>query len=205
MFCKNCGKQIPDGYQFCDGCGAPVDQATAQPTPNAQQQAQQFTPPQPTPNTQQNSYANYTQPNNQAYTQPNYSGYTQPQSNTAPGGYRAPIQQRNIALCIILSIITCGIYGIYWTICIVNDLNTAAQTPEDTSGGLVFLLGIVTCNIYMLYWYYKAGEKVSKIKQMNGDPDDSSNGILYLLLVLVGLNIVSICLIQNELNRVAAN
>lgn len=26
------------------------------------------------------------------------------------------IQQRNIAVCIILSIVTCGIYGIYWFI-----------------------------------------------------------------------------------------
>ena len=24
------------------------------------------------------------------------------------------IQQRNIAVCIILSIVTCGIYGLYW-------------------------------------------------------------------------------------------
>lgn len=22
MYCKNCGKQLPDGAQFCDGCGA---------------------------------------------------------------------------------------------------------------------------------------------------------------------------------------
>ena len=22
MYCKNCGKQLPDGAQYCDGCGA---------------------------------------------------------------------------------------------------------------------------------------------------------------------------------------
>ena len=37
------------------------------------------------------------------------------------------IQERNIVTCIILSIITCGIYGIYWEICLVNDLNVAAD------------------------------------------------------------------------------
>ena len=31
------------------------------------------------------------------------------------------IQQRNIAVCIILSIVTCGIYGIYWLICLNDD------------------------------------------------------------------------------------
>ena len=36
------------------------------------------------------------------------------------------IQPRNIALCIIFSIITFGIYGIYWMIKINNDLNTLA-------------------------------------------------------------------------------
>ena len=28
--------------------------------------------------------------------------------------YRAPIRRREIALCIIFSLLTCGIYGIYW-------------------------------------------------------------------------------------------
>ena len=36
------------------------------------------------------------------------------------------IQPRNIALCIILSIITFGIYGIYWMIKINDEVNTLA-------------------------------------------------------------------------------
>ena len=35
------------------------------------------------------------------------------------------VEQRNVALCVILTIVTCGIYGIYWLICLVNDLNYA--------------------------------------------------------------------------------
>ena len=31
------------------------------------------------------------------------------------------VQQKNIALCIVLSLVTCGIYGIYWFITLVND------------------------------------------------------------------------------------
>lgn len=31
------------------------------------------------------------------------------------------IQQRNIALCIVLSIVTCGLYGLYWYVCLTND------------------------------------------------------------------------------------
>ena len=141
------------------------------------------------------------QPYQQPYQQPQQPSYPQAGYGGPQGG--APIQERNIALCILLTIVTCGIYGIYWMICMVNDLNTAADCPGDTSGGIVFLLGLVTCNIYTLYWLYKAGEKVSYIKQKSGQPGDSSAGILYLLLSFFGLSIVSYCLIQNELNQVA--
>ena len=29
MFCEKCGKQLPDGSAFCDGCGAKVTQEAA--------------------------------------------------------------------------------------------------------------------------------------------------------------------------------
>lgn len=39
------------------------------------------------------------------------------------------MKNRNIALCIIFSIITFGIYGIYWFICLTNEMNMA--TPDE--------------------------------------------------------------------------
>ena len=119
------------------------------------------------------------------------------------GRYTAPIPNRSIALAIVLSIVTCGIYGLYWLYCIVNDLNTASGDTADTSGGTVLLLSIVTCGIYMYYWNYKAADKVNKIHAMNGELQDTSLNILYLILTLVGFGIVTYALIQNELNHVA--
>lgn len=119
------------------------------------------------------------------------------------GGYRAPITSRSIPMAIILSIITCGIYGIYWMYCLVNDLNTASGHDGDTSGGMVILFTIITCGIYGLYWYYTAGRKVSEIQEYDRRPQDSYLGILYLVLDLFRLSIVSMALIQNELNQVA--
>lgn len=117
--------------------------------------------------------------------------------------YRAPIVNRSIPVAIILSIVTCGIYMLYWLYCIVNDLNTASDEQNDVSAGLVVLLGIVTCGIYMLYWYYRAGQKVNRMNSFSGKPADSSLSILYLLLSLFGFSIISLALIQNELNQVA--
>ncbi|MEZ3446997.1 MAG: DUF4234 domain-containing protein [Lachnospiraceae bacterium] len=112
------------------------------------------------------------------------------------------IQQRNIAVCIILSIVTCGIYGLYWLVCLTNDTNTAAGTTDGTSGGMVLLLTIVTCNIYSLYWGYKQGEKIDIAKQKKGMPSSDSN-VLYLLLCLF-VPVVAWALMQNELNNLAA-
>lgn len=177
MYCPKCGTACDDGSKFCPSCGAPV-QPEQQGNPNYQQQ--------------------YYQQGNPNYQQPGgpYGGM--------PGGFRAPIQNRNIALCVVLSIVTCGIYGIYWLICMVNDLNTACGTPDDTSGGIVFLLGLVTCSIYLIYWFYKAGEKVNVVRQRNGASTDNSAGLLYMILCFFGLQIVSVCLIQSELNNVAS-
>lgn len=110
------------------------------------------------------------------------------------------IQQRNIAVCIILSIVTCGIYGLYWLACLTNDTNAAAGT-DGTSGGMTVLLTIVTCNIYSLYWGYKQGEKIDIAKQKHGMPSSNSN-VLYLLLCLF-VPVVAWALMQNELNNFA--
>lgn len=186
MNCPRCGNYCNDGARFCNNCGAQL--------PNAQQQNPQ------NPGYQQPNYQNsgYQQPNYQNY------GYQQPQYNTpVNGGYHAPVKNRNIALCLVLSIITCGIYGIYWMICLADDLNVASGRPGDTSGGMVFLFTLVTCGIYSWFWLYKCGEKVAYIKQKNTGIADSNSSILYLILALFGLGIVDYCLIQSELNNVA--
>lgn len=110
------------------------------------------------------------------------------------------IQQRNIALCIILSLVTCGIYEIYWFICLTDDINAVAD-EAGTSGIVAFILTIVTCGIYGFYWAYKCGEKIDKAKMDRGI-NSSNGGILYLILFMFG-GIITYALIQNELNKLA--
>ena len=106
------------------------------------------------------------------------------------------VQNRNIVVCILLSIVTCGIYGLYWLYCMANDVNTVSNTQNGTSGGMVLLLTIVTCGIYGLYWLYQAGAKLDVAHGQS-----TSNGILYLILGICGLQLVSWALIQSELNK----
>ncbi|MEG1477520.1 MAG: DUF4234 domain-containing protein, partial [Oscillospiraceae bacterium] len=57
------------------------------------------------------------------------------------------MRNRNIALCIVLSIVTCGIYDLYWWACLADEGNIGAGVP-GTSGIGVVLLSFITCGIY---------------------------------------------------------
>lgn len=114
------------------------------------------------------------------------------------------VMSKSIGVCIILSIITCGIYSLYWLYCMAEDLNRISG-KNDTSGGLVVLLSIITCGIYGWFWLYQAGDKINQGKMQRGVPADSSLGILYLVLGIFSLSIISYALIQNEINKFAVN
>lgn len=106
-------------------------------------------------------------------------------------------QRRSIPVCIILTLVTCGIYGFYWVYKLNEDVNDLARDSEATGGGLVILFMIITCGIYGWYWLYKMGEKCNRIRQDNG-----SSHILYMVLGIFGLAIVSYALIQDTINTV---
>ena len=109
------------------------------------------------------------------------------------------IKERNIVVAIILSIVTCDIYGIIWFITVTDDTNTLAGS-DGTTGAIAFLLTLVTCGIYGFYWAYKLGEKIDKIKTDNGEAA-GNNAILFLVLQIFGLGIVNDCIAQGELNK----
>ncbi|MGI5971692.1 MAG: DUF4234 domain-containing protein [Oscillospiraceae bacterium] len=110
------------------------------------------------------------------------------------------IQKRNIALNIILTIITCGIYGLYWLVCLTDDTNRLAGV-YGTTGGTALLLTLVTCGIYGLYWAYVRGELIDRVKQSRGIPA-GNGGILYLLLFIFG-GVIAYAVIQHEINNLA--
>ena len=104
-------------------------------------------------------------------------------------------QQRNIALCIILSFITCGIYGIYWFVKLNDELCSETSSDDyQISGVVAFLLSIVTCGIYGIYWNYKMGHKVDMLK------NDGQHAVLFIILAVFGLSIVNYCIMQSALN-----
>ncbi len=111
------------------------------------------------------------------------------------------VKNRNIVVQILLSFVTCGIYGIYWFITLTDD---AAAKAGDTnfSGGKSFLFSLITCGIYTWYWYYKMGKTLQTAGEANGVAI-SDNSVLYLILGIFGLGIVNYCIMQSDLNKLA--
>ena len=110
------------------------------------------------------------------------------------------MKQRSIGMCILLTIVTCGIYGLYWFVCITDDTNEMSGENELAGGGMALLLTLVTCGIYGWYWAYKMGEKVDIIKSRGGMPS-SNSGILFVVLQLFGLGIIDYALAQDAINK----
>lgn len=109
------------------------------------------------------------------------------------------VRPRSIPLCIVLSLITCGIYLLYWFVCVTDEVNEVTQ-EYDTSGIVSLLLTIITCGIYGLYWGYKMGDKLDR-SRMRNHISTSAFPIIFLVLNLFGLTIVSCAIIQSELNH----
>ena len=112
------------------------------------------------------------------------------------------IRRREIALTIILSIVTCGIYGILWMVWLNDEINLLSADTQAMSGGMVLLLSLVTCGIYAYVWLFQMGTKLDNIEMSHGRASQS-RGILYLVLALFGLGIVSYALMQDTVNNYA--
>lgn len=99
------------------------------------------------------------------------------------------MKKRSIGLAILFTIITFGIYGIYWFICLTNDSNSICPEKATAKGGLAFLFTLITFGIYDFYWNYKLGQKLT------------GSGTLYLILSLIGFGWINYILAQSEINK----
>lgn len=104
------------------------------------------------------------------------------------------MKERSVVSVLLLTIFTCGIYGIYWTYVMTEDLNE--REPEDPLMNYILsiLLSIITCGIYGIYWLYKFYKKIDSVT-------GEDNFVLNFILSLIGLNLVSTCIVQNSVNN----
>ena len=110
--------------------------------------------------------------------------------------------KRSIPLAIVFTLVTVGLYAIYWIYTLTEDAHAAAGERTTASGGMVILYSVITCGIYSFYWLYKMGETIIMAKQRRGMTVDTNLPIIYLVLALFGFGIISYALMQSSLNEI---
>jgi len=131
-----------------------------------------------------NQYNNYNQNYNQGYNGP------------MPNEFR---EEKNIAVCIILAIVTCSIYMWFWMYNMIKKIRMLANDTSDMVGEYLLLMLVPYYNVY---WVYTRGKKISEEAARRGI-QITDNSVLYLILNLLGLQIVSYAMMQNDLNKLA--
>jgi len=108
---------------------------------------------------------------------------------------------RNPVLVLILSIVTCGIYELV-IIYQISDEVRQYTGDQSISPGLELLLTIITCNLYLIYWCYKYSKHIYDMQLRAGVNMPNDVSTVALILPIFGLSVVSLLLMQSELNRV---
>ncbi len=109
---------------------------------------------------------------------------------------------RSVGLCILFTILTCGLYGIYWFYILTKEVSDLSN-DFSLSPGLTILFTILTCGLYTIYWSYKMGKNV-EIAQQIANINSNDDSMLYLLLTLFGLSIITFAIIQSNINKIVS-
>lgn len=74
------------------------------------------------------------------------------------------IKRRSLLTLILLSIITCGIYGIIFWYNYADDMNKVCNGDGKQTQNyiIVILLSFITCGIYPIIWFYGLGNRLQE-------------------------------------------
>jgi hypothetical protein len=107
---------------------------------------------------------------------------------------------RSIISAVLLSFVTCGIYGMYWQYMQFKTIN-AWLGREELNFWLYLGLSIVTCGIFAIYYEYKFATALVEVQRQRGMPVKEDLPMMALLLAIFGLALVTWCIEQQEINR----
>lgn len=108
--------------------------------------------------------------------------------------------KQSIVLGILLTLITCSIYGLYWQYKQMATLN-AWLGKNEYSFWLWLLLSLITCGIYGIYYEYKMANGINSVQADNNLAFDSNLPVICVLLAIFGFGVASLAVQQHQIHR----
>lgn len=112
----------------------------------------------------------------------------------------SPDHALDIAVGIILSIVTCGLYNVYWNYREFQALNALLGREEYRFWHWV-LLSLITFGLYHIYYEYKMGSDLHRILKSKGHDANPNLPFIGLGLSCFGLWVIADAVYQHEINR----
>ncbi len=98
------------------------------------------------------------------------------------------LETHDVALRLILTVVTCGLFGLYWIADLTDDIHRLSGKPQTPKGLTAALLTFVTCSVYFYYWLYKiSGELVEARREMGLALDSVKNSLYTVAIVFMTL------------------
>lgn len=141
MYCTNCGAEINDQAVLCIKCGCKIKNANIK---AYSQPIRKFT------SSAAEQVTNV------------YNDVKESAEGKANAGKLET--NRSLFVYIVLSLLTCGIYSLFFIYSMARDVNTACEGDGGNTSGLLvfFLLSLVTCGIYPIIWEYSLANRLSE-------------------------------------------
>ena len=111
------------------------------------------------------------------------------------------IERISIPIYLILTILTCGIFNLYWNYKQMEACN-ALLNREAFQFWIWLLLSIITCGLYHIYYQYKMGAAINEIQKQEETHVFENLPLLGTLLTVFGFSIVTDCIHQHEINKI---
>ena len=195
MRCENCGNESPEGSKFCIKCGKEFKSSGPARCPHCGAEIMEgsmFCP---------SCGRSMAAPEGETGGGAKYEPMP-PMSEPQPGPYTS-----NIAMDVILTLITCGIYYFFWQARQFRAVNYLLG-QQRYSFWLWFFLTLITCGLYNIYYEYYLAQGLVEAQEKLGRQKYKDLPVLSLIITLISflstvvfLNIVTDAIQQNEINK----
>jgi hypothetical protein len=116
-------------------------------------------------------------------------------------GFEKSNYDLSIPVYLILTLITCGLFNLYWNYKQMEACNYLLKR-QDFKFAHWLLFSIITCGIYHIFYQYKMGSAIVEIQRNTNKAVFDSLPIISCFVTIFGLSVVVDCIHQHEINKI---